>query len=276
MLCPNPITLTAHRPPVPCGQCMACRVNQSRFWVGRILLEWYHAPESWFVTLTLSDDNLRMVYDAETGEFWQTLDPDDTRLWLARWRKLYGSQRFFLVGEYGDKSQRPHYHAILFDVSRYTIQAKVDRTWELGMNTVFEMNEARARYVAQYCLKKMNRRHYDLHSRYPEYRRGSTRPPLGYLAVQQISYSLTTRRGAAFLAEKGDVPGQFRLNGRTYPLGHYWMNWLREEHGIPKKVYGPEEYEAPEGWAIEIARAREAAAKVGRRGTRRKQSSESV
>ena len=274
MLCPKPLQLTPSRPPVPCGQCMACRVNQKRFWTGRIMLEWYHAPESWFVTLTY--ENAPLVFNVESGLWEQTLDPTHYVFWLKRWRKRFGPVRFFLVGEYGDKTQRPHYHAIIFNQSRHAIEEMVVSTWQLGHVSVKPMAGAMAKYVSQYCLKKMTKRHWDIGARYPEFSRKSTRPPLGNLGVKQISATLFTRRGAAMLAAKGDVPGSFRIDGATYPLGHYWMNWLRKEHGIETKTYGPEPWEAPEGWACDLERAKDLEAKVALRGTRRKARPESL
>ena len=274
MLCPRPIRISRYRAPVPCGQCMNCRTNRMRFWTGRILLEAYHAPDSWFLTLTYAD--APEIYNPETGMFELTLDPNDPRLWLARWRKRYGPVRFFLVGEYGEKGGRPHYHAIIFNEPHTTIVDKVEETWRKGLFRVALMSEDRAKYVSRYCLKKLGVRHYDIGYRYPEFARQSTRPPLGYLAVRQISESLYTRRGAAFLAEKGDVPGQFRLDGRTYPLGHYWMNWLRSEHGIPKKKYGPEAWTAPEGWVQDLDQAADIERKIAERGLRQNSRTESV
>ena len=267
MLCPKPITLTLRGQPVPCGQCIACRINRQRFWTGRILLEWYTWPDSWFVTLTYEDENVPLVYDHEADgcrAVQLTLDPDDTRLWLDRFRKRFGPVRFFLVGEYGDRTNRPHYHVVIFNQPRTTIQERVESTWTAGFVTVSEMNEARARYVARYTVKKLGKTNPQLGLRYPEYARMSRRPPLGAMGLKWISASLTTRRGAEFLAQKGDVPTEFRLEGGRYPIGRYWREWLRAEHGIEAPKQSAEWSDKPEDWDIRLDRARLAAQKAER------------
>ena len=98
----------------PCGQCIGCRLDYSRQWADRIVMESMSYPgRSWFFTLTYSDENLPV---SDLGTF--TLYPRDVELFMKRLRREYGEGvRFFLAGEYGDQSARPHYHACVMNLS---------------------------------------------------------------------------------------------------------------------------------------------------------------
>jgi len=91
---------------------MSCRINERRLWTHRIILEAMLHPSSVFCTLTYDDDHL-----PETHEVIGALNPDDTKNFLKRLRKVapLGKIRYYLAGEYGDQTRRPHYHLILFN-----------------------------------------------------------------------------------------------------------------------------------------------------------------
>lgn len=105
---------------VPCGNCVSCRLNYSRVWADRCLLEAQYHSSAYFVTLTYSD---RFVFRSQyvcdrTGEVLEALSlrKRDFQLFMKRLRKKFSDQkiRFFACGEYGSETFRPHYHAILF------------------------------------------------------------------------------------------------------------------------------------------------------------------
>lgn len=55
---------------IPCGQCISCRLNKSRDWANRVMLEASEFKHNYFITLTYSDEYLpiKRVYNNETGE----------------------------------------------------------------------------------------------------------------------------------------------------------------------------------------------------------------
>lgn len=109
--------------------------------------------------------------------------------------------RFFHCGEYGDKYQRPHYHAILFnydftDKQTYSRTERGDQIytsktltslWQNGNAWIGAVTFESAAYVARYCLKKITGKsaseHYANKStgelRQPEYVTMSRRPGIG-------------------------------------------------------------------------------------------------
>lgn len=107
----NPLTKYDHIF-VPCGKCLACRINRRREWTLRLLHEEIYSTSSYFVTLTYDDDHV--PYD-DNGN--QCVCKRDVQLWLKRLRKKFGDGiRYFLNSEYGETFGRPHYHAIVFNL----------------------------------------------------------------------------------------------------------------------------------------------------------------
>jgi len=168
--------------PAGCGQCMPCRINRRRLWTHRMMLESYKHAENSFLTLTYDDEHL-----PARG----SLDPSHTQKWLKRFRKAIAPRkvRFYLVGEYGDQSQRPHYHAALFGVGPDGIVVNneycsvpdiVSRTWGKGHVMLGSLTSASAQYICGYVTKKMTSK-FDprLNGRYPEFARMSRRPGIG-------------------------------------------------------------------------------------------------
>lgn len=106
---------------IPCGQCLGCRLDYSRMWASRLMLESKSHERAWFITLTYDDDHLPFGFAADpaTGEVtraFPTLRKRDYQLFMKRLRKAVAPQkvRFYAAGEYGTNTFRPHYHAILF------------------------------------------------------------------------------------------------------------------------------------------------------------------
>lgn len=190
-----------------------------------------------FVTLTYSDEHLQF-----TPNGLATLFPRHGTLFLKRLREKLGSARpvrYYWNGEYGDETQRPHYHAALFGVSSlewdlvqtcwpYGRVDDTNRTGRLG-----ELTFESAQYIAGYVTKKMTK-HDDvrLNGRHPEYARMSLKPGIGALSVPQIADTLNSPHGARLIAESGDVPESLRHGRRSMPLGRYLRRKLREEMGF--------------------------------------------
>lgn len=230
MLCKRPFM--AGTIPFGCGQCLPCRINRRRQWMWRQYLESLTHEENCFVTLTYSPDHM------PTGG---NLEPRVVQLWLKRIRKVIDPLRFryFLVGEYGDQSLRPHYHLSVFGLSGSTVvrsgrhptfERAVSDTWSRGFVQVAEFNELTAQYVAGYVTKKLTfAGDPRLGGRVPEFARMSRRPGLGTEAVKIIAKQLLSN-GQSW--ESGDVPHELRIGKRRIPLGRFMLKLLRSEVGF--------------------------------------------
>lgn len=183
---------------------------------------------SCFVTLTYSNDHL------PAGG---TLVPRDAQLFLKRLRKKLGERkiRFYLVGEYGEQTFRPHYHAALFGVSTLDKHV-VSACWPHGSIHVGDLNDASAAYMGGYITKKMTKVDDErLEGRHPEFARMSLRPGIGATAVQTMADVLTTKNGSLIVARTGDVPNEINYGERkTLPIGRYLKAKLRGSLGLPQ------------------------------------------
>lgn len=186
------------------------------------MLESLSHSDSSFATLTYDNENLPKS---------ASLDPKDAQKFIKRLRKRLGQNRplrYYLVGEYGDSTERPHYHAALFGVSEQETDL-VDASWGLGHVHLGTLTPDSSQYIAGYVTKKLTAPDDPrLCGRYPEFARMSNRPGIGALSVGAFAESLTTEHGSASIVETGDVPVSFRAFGRSNPLGRYMRRKLRE------------------------------------------------
>lgn len=146
---------------VPCGQCVGCRLERSRQWAVRCVQEAQLHEENCFLTLTYSDKNI-----PEGG----TLVKKHFQDFMKRLRRFMGKERisYFHCGEYGEKSRRPHYHALIFgmdfpDKKLYKdthagplyVSAALERLWGWGFCTIGALTFESAAYCARYIMKKV-------------------------------------------------------------------------------------------------------------------------
>lgn len=218
--------------PVPCGGCIPCRVNRRRLWTTRQVLESFCHTENTFVTLTYADENL-----PKTEKGLPTLCPKDVTNWLKRMRKKC-SFRYFLVGEYGDKTWRPHYHLSMFGISAAD-QPVLQKEWKHGYVHAAEFNWETAQYTAGYVVKKLTKPDgtfggVGLDGRKPEYSRKSNRPGLGATAVPVIAAAILSDAGLEDYANVGDVPRSLNIGRKSVPIGRYLRQKLRDEIGAPE------------------------------------------
>ncbi len=225
-----------------------------------MLLEAREHLYSSFVTLTYEPAFAPVSVDPETGEELLTLDKEDFQRWLKRLRKLAhpARLRFYGCGEYGTKTERPHYHAIVFGLGAHE-EELLKCSWKKGFTYLREADATNMMYTAKYCLKNMGKSQDEsLRGRQPTFSRMSLRPPIGSLFVPTIADGLRTKVGATVLCQ-GHVQKQVRIEGRTYPLDRTMMRKLREEMDIPEemakvvfidehKVVTDEEREKAQAW----------------------------
>lgn len=161
------LSLTGIPVDIPCGQCVGCRLERSRQWAMRCMQEkrMHLSQGSSFVTLTYDDEHLPMEGNAVT------LRKRDLQLFMKRLRfcRKQKGIRFYACGEYGDRSGRPHYHVLLFnvafgdqkrwsgargDAALYTSR-ELQSVWTAGNSLIGEVTFESCAYVARYCMKKV-------------------------------------------------------------------------------------------------------------------------
>lgn len=154
---------------LPCTKCVGCILERSRQWAMRCMDEASLYRDNSFITLTFNSKHLP----------WNRgLDKSVFQKFMKRLRKALPSDqmvRYFHCGEYGAKNGRPHYHALLFNLSfpdrvylkttdsgeKIYTSKFLDSVWSLdgeslGFASVGDLSFKSAAYVARYNLKKIN------------------------------------------------------------------------------------------------------------------------
>lgn len=158
---------------VPCGKCAQCKANLRAEWCGRLAVENYYCKRSYFVTLTYSDENLKLS-SVGVPSVWK----DDIQRFIKRLRKKI-NLRYFCTSEYGSKTLRPHYHILFFleqDMEVLDFGNLIDETWKVGRNHIGEVSPASIAYCTKYCMKDNKGYPYGAN---PPFRLMSKVPPLG-------------------------------------------------------------------------------------------------
>ena len=225
---------------VPCGNCIGCRLDYSRTWADRIVMEsmMTNPGQSWFLTLTYDDDLLpdingnpalepvavddisgKVVYQQRFSFGVPSLYPRHLELFMKRLRKRFGDGlKFFAAGEYGGVSGRPHYHLCVMnldlqDLKFYKVNElgdvlytskELESIWSFGFCPVGRLNWQTAAYTARYIMKKQKGKaasFYRERNIEPEFVRMSRRPGLAASFFQQRRSSLYP------VSESGDPTG---------------------------------------------------------------------
>lgn len=199
-----------------------------------------------------------------------TLVPEHLTAFFKRLRSRMGPARIrmFAVGEYGEVTKRPHYHAAIFGLPSClngrtqhlqkdccSVCKMVKEAWACGGVDVGELNEESAKYIAGYCLKKyskeelcqerrtttgMNRPKYLMDGRHRPFIRMSLKPGIGAIALANLAISGVRIQRARSAIKCLDAPVVLRNSGSMLPLGRYlrrkWREALGRSPDTPKSV----------------------------------------
>lgn len=249
---------------LPCGKCIGCRLDKSREWANRCVLESKQWKNNYFITLTYNDEHLpvneKIIKNHTTGEITNSkpsLQKRDLKLFLKKLRRHYEYHhdhkdiRYFACGEYGEKYERPHYHAIIFNLPimdlkihkenfegdpLYTSET-ISKIWGKGYVIIGNTNWNTAAYVARYIMKKQVDKNEDFYEKYgieKEYVTMSRNPGIGagyYNKNKEKIYkhdyiNINTKNGVV----KAKPPGYFdRLYHEIEPKKLYNLKLKRQQ-----------------------------------------------
>ena len=145
--------------PVPCGHCVECLKARSESWSCRLVCEYESLRKldsyvAAFCTFTYNDLHL---------PFSNSLKKKDCQDFLKRLRYFLDQEfnatlKYFLAGEYGSRTGRPHFHAIFFCSGMSNMRKfneLLERAWNKGfVQCSFDVNFKSCAYVARYVDKK--------------------------------------------------------------------------------------------------------------------------
>lgn len=233
---------------LPCRHCVGCRLDKSREWANRILLEQLYHQDTWFITLTYDDQHLPPAYpvDPATGEILSvhaTLVKDDLKRFFKRLRFNSGQKlRYYAAGEYGSQTYRPHYHVIVFGLrlddlkvlrhnfggDPYYTSDFIAKCWPFGLHVIGRVTFESAAYVARYTIKKAThgytQEYYQTAGIEPEFQTMSLKPGIGYQffadhpeMFDYSSFNVSTPYGG----KRMTPPEYFRkMWSKDHPLEH--------------------------------------------------------
>lgn len=202
--------------PVPCQQCKGCRIDYSRHWADRIVMESLMAPDhtSFFLTLTYNEENLYSLMTGSSFEYlvdgtYQTINAatlvkKDVQDFMKRLREYFARVynhvgiRFYCAGEYGSRTRRPHYHICVFNLPIQDLEyyshnfqgdtlynsPELEKLWGKGYVVIGELTWETAAYTARYVVKKFKGKealdfYESMGNVLPEFSLSSRKPGLG-------------------------------------------------------------------------------------------------
>jgi len=250
----DPKTYTAMD--LPCGTCILCRQEQARQWAVRITHEASEHEISSFVTLTYDDNHIpthNSLHYPDLQKFWKRL------------RKEIGPLRYYAVGEYGDNTQRPHYHAVIFghafeadrlilrrEPSLLWTSPQLERAWGLGHVSVGALTFETARYTASYVTKK-------LRAKQKYVRVDETTGELIELIQPRAFMSLKPAIGRTWLEQFGKQVydhDHVVMQGRPQKPPKYYDQWLEKTDKNKHTKIKEQRIKQPHTLTLEQARTR--------------------
>lgn len=179
-MCENPMTIyvNGEETIVKCGKCDTCRREHAQEWAIKLINESKYHKKCSFITLTFSstillDKNSKAYkYGANPSFVFHIENSKEyVRKFIKRLRKHFNNKRltYYLVGEYGDKNKRPHWHMLLFnenfekdrmpmpmsktDHVQYHSET-LSKLWACGRISIEDCNPNNIIYISQYSVKK--------------------------------------------------------------------------------------------------------------------------
>lgn len=235
---PIPVYYCVESVHLPCGQCIGCRIDKSREWANRMCMESSYYDSNCFLTLTYDDKNVPEAAYFDSDERLEkkalTLRKRDFQLFMKRLRRrVFRDEgihiRFYACGEYGSRTQRPHYHVVIFNWfpsdARYFkhdsrgynfyVSGIVSDCWKYGNHLVSNMTWETCAYTARYVTKKLGNKESEVYERYniePEFTVMSRKPGLSnqFFHDHKLSIYYDENEQPIIRLPNGDNPLKFR------------------------------------------------------------------
>lgn len=228
----------------PCGVCPNCKQNRIAEWTFRLRKEEEISVSCHFITLTYETQNMEYVFVPYHNRNMGTLSTEHLKNFWKHLRQLEhraGNKnkiKYYAAGEYGTTStMRPHYHAIIFNVS------DKNNYWKAWGKGIVDISQKPVGAGAMaYCAKYIDKPKH-LHSddpRQKEFSRMSQRLGANYLTPEIIKYHKQDPKGRNYVSYLGGVrqkmPNYYRKKIFTNLERHY-QNTLAEALAKEDETY---------------------------------------
>lgn len=233
---------------IPCGHCIGCQLDKANMWKNRLMAEYRVSKIAYFLTITYADGFLpknNLLCKSDIQKFAKSIKD----YFLKHFG--YKDIKYYIVGEYGSKSLRPHYHAIFFNLpldikdfslcgincnlipdkdfykcklldSGISTGSKIykckflDNFWSRGNIIVGSVSSQSTAYCARYCNKKLNRE-------------SDEKELLKILKVQPEFLLCSKNLGTKYIFSKNLVNNKYYDNGKLVSGGRLGLKNLAED-----------------------------------------------
>lgn len=226
---------------LPCGQCIGCRLDHAKQWAVRCMHEAAMHQDNCFLTLT---------YAPEHYPDYGSLNYRHFQAFMKRLRDRIAPEkiRFFMCGEYGEKLERPHYHALIFglwpDDAEYLKDSPsghkiftsnmLDELWGKGHVFVGSVDYESAGYCARYSMKKVKLSDASPDEKLSHYERTLPDGTIYYLEPEFMRCSLKPGIGKTWYEKFGHVDvypqDEVVVRGKVHKPPRYYDRLLKEEN----------------------------------------------
>lgn len=142
---------------------------------------------------------------------------DHLTLFFKRLRKINANVlRYYVCGEYGSHTMRPHYHLLLFNADINTIQP----AWDLGYIHYGQVSGASVGYCLKYMCKEKKIPVHRNDDRKPEFQRTSKGLGANYLTDSMINWHLSDLQSRLYCVLEG---------GKKISLPRYYRDKIYTE-----------------------------------------------
>ena len=216
----------------PCRKCLACRLNIAREKAIRAVHESKIHNDNIFLTLTYDNDHLpkdgKLNY-LDFQLFMKSLREKINRNIKNKENKIHVS--YMVTGEYGDKTKRPHWHAIIFNYrptdAKYKYSSdhgedvftstEIRDLWNRGNIEFGSVTMDSAGYVARYAAKKLTHGQDQEHEYHPIHKT-SSKHAIGKKWIEKY-YKDVFSKGYIILPD-----------GQKAGIPRYYVDWHKKHH----------------------------------------------
>ena len=151
--CYNRIYLKKQDITVNCGKCLNCKQNKKREYSIRAVQDFAEKKNIYFATLTYNNENAIATKDG------LTISKTHAKNYIKRVRQqmrrdgINEKLSYFMSGEYGAQTQRPHYHITVG--TDYRLGGILKEKWKYGDVKIEKGTNASVFYTVGYSDKKM-------------------------------------------------------------------------------------------------------------------------